>query len=153
MSPAITIAARRVIEEVTREKTTHPHINSVGPCLLSHLYNRDRSLGRISRSEVASPRSSRTGIRRRTLSRHRCAERGLRQADPQRKLRSKAPEIDRTSAEEGNRLGDREGAGRVPARGPDVERRRSFGATQGDRGSAGSNAFLVEVRAVYAHKV
>src|SRR6266498_3827858 len=42
MSPAITIAARRVIEEVTREKTTHPNINSVGPRLHSHLHNLDR---------------------------------------------------------------------------------------------------------------
>src|SRR5215831_10268141 len=153
MSPAITIAARRVIEEVAREKTTHPHINGVGPSLYSHLHDRDRSLGRISWSEVASHRSSKTGILRRTLSRHRSAERGLRQAHTKRIIRSENPEIDRGSAEEGNRLGDREGAGRVPARRPDSERGGDIGPARGNQRSSGPNALLVEVRPVHAHNI
>lgn len=53
LSPSrLTAAARRAIEEVTREATTHPHIDGIGPCLDGHLYNPDRGLGYISHSEV-----------------------------------------------------------------------------------------------------
>src|SRR5882672_7160134 len=105
-SPAITAATRRAIEEVACEKTTYPHTDGIGPRLHSYLYNSDRSLGHISRSKVTNPRASKSSIRRRTLSRRRSAASGRRQVDSQRVLRSKNPEIDRESAEEGNRLGD-----------------------------------------------
>src|SRR5262245_56184499 len=99
----LTTAAGRAIEEVTREKTKYRHSNDLGPRLHSHLRNRGRSLEHIPRSKVANPRASRADVPCRTLRRHRSAERSLLQADPKRVLRSENTEIDRKSAEEGDR--------------------------------------------------
>src|SRR5262249_61848368 len=68
-------------------------------------------------------------------------------------LRSEITKTERKSAEERNGVSNREGAGRVPTRRPDIERGRSFGAAQRNRGSSGSNALLVEIRSVHAQKV
>jgi hypothetical protein len=54
-------AARRAIERITHAKTMCPHTDHIDPRLDLRLHPRACGCGRISRSEFANPRTSRSG--------------------------------------------------------------------------------------------